>query len=87
MRCVHRICRRRLARRILGWAARSRRCNTDLALDALEHAIYNRCDHDHREFATLEWVAWFNTRRSLEADRLCPTGGTRDALLSAGRGA
>src|SRR5204863_7298278 len=119
------------ARRIVGWRA-SNSLRTDLALDALEQAIYDRCDTDtgdlvhhsdrgtqylsirytdrltdagiapsvgsrgdsydnalaetinglyktelirHRgpwrcledvEFATLEWVDWFNTRRLLE---------------------
>jgi transposase InsO family protein len=119
------------SRRIVGWRA-STSLRTDLALDALEQAIYDRCDdttghlvhHSDRgtqylsiryterladagielsvgsrgdaydnalaetviglfktevirrrgpwhsleavEFATLEWVAWFNTRRLLE---------------------
>ena len=60
------------SRRIVGWHA-SRSLRTDLALHALEQAIWERhrtgasldglVHHSDRELATLEWVDWFNHRR------------------------
>ena len=50
----------------MGWQA-SRSLRTDLALHALEQAIWDRtrdgADLDDAELATLEWVDWFNHRR------------------------
>ncbi len=56
------------ARRIVGWRASSS-LRSDLALDALEQALYDRGPWkgvEEVEFATLEWVAWYNTSRLLE---------------------
>lgn len=54
------------SRRIVGWQA-SRSLKTDLALHALEQAIWDRtrdgANLDDLELATLEWVDWFNHRR------------------------
>jgi putative transposase len=52
------------ARRIVGWRAAAS-LRSDLALDALEQALYDRGLEDV-EYATLEWVAWYNTQCLLE---------------------
>ena len=58
------------SRRIVGWPA-ANTLSAELALDALDMAIWNRNDDpldrrrsvDDVELATLSWVHWWNTTR------------------------
>jgi transposase InsO family protein len=54
------------ARRIIGWRV-ARSMHTDLVLDALEQALWARAGAhlEAVEYATLEWVDWFNHHRLL----------------------
>jgi hypothetical protein len=73
------------ARRIVGWRV-SRSAEIGFVLDALEQALYvirrsGPWRHAEAvEFATLEWVDWFNHRRLLEAYRQHPSRRSRGAL-------
>ena len=68
------------ARRIVGWRA-SNSLRTDLALDALEQAIYDRCDTDtgdlvhHRDRGT-QYLSIRYTERLAEAE-IAPSVGSR----------
>jgi len=71
------------ARRIVGWRA-SASLRTDLALDALEQAIYDRCDDDtgdlvHHSDRGTQYLAIRYTERLADAGIELSVGSTGDA--------
>ena len=75
------------ARRIVGWRA-SASMRTDLALDALEQAIYDRCDHDtgdlvHHSDRGSQYLSIRYTERLADAGIECSVGSRDDAYDNA----
>ena len=75
------------ARRIVGWRA-SASMRTDLALDALEQAIYDRCDHDtgdlvHHSDRGSQYLSIRYTERLADAGIECSVGSRGDAYDNA----
>ena len=75
------------ARRIVGWRA-SASMRTDLVLDALEQAIYDRCDHDtgdlvHHSDRGSQYLSIRYTERLADAGIECSVGSRGDAYDNA----
>jgi putative transposase len=75
------------SRRIVGWRA-SASMRTDLALDALEQAIYDRCDHDtgdlvHHSDRGTQYLAIRYTERLADAGIELSVGSRGDAYDNA----